>query len=146
MFNNITQLPKDKIQAIEDVILQAVNRFSSDMKKDCQIAIRLNPNDHSALEYFMVTDYKDFTPISFKKILGVKLDILGKEMISTPIIILAIKDWATKLNISLEKFVAWGVKTPEGNIACAIADGNTFVNTISFEQLFVNQTISEEDI
>lgn len=102
--------------------------------EDCQICIRYN--EEGELTYNLLYDYRMADKdVPFKQILGVKIDLLGREMLVAPFIQSILKTQAESLET--ERHKVSGIVIPNGpkDVRICIYHNGTFVKNLNLDEI-----------
>jgi hypothetical protein len=112
---------------------------------DIQLILGLNVESEEPNTYKICESYVPKKELSIMEVLGVKIDFLGYSRLAPPFILKALVRFSQTKDIPLNKIMVMCVPSRneknKPDILLALYNGNDYVETITFSDLF-----SEEDI
>lgn len=103
--------------------------------ENIQVIIRAK-DEKVTLQYLLMKDFKVIREVSFKEILDVKVDILGKEMVATPFLQDTLVSLSEKSGIKLTEasVVIYNTEKERGEAKLVLYNNNKLVRQLDLEE------------
>jgi hypothetical protein len=130
----------DIIKSTKDVMLNAIKNFAKEYEvTETQLQLMIKASDENCTpRYEVLVHNKKVKDVTFNQILNVKLDFLGREIISTPFISSALRKLRRDVECDYEdiNILIYKQKEEQDSPNLYFFKGSTPVKPITFDYIF----------